>query len=65
MISSIAVTGDFSEQNNCGKALAIGKSCTVQVVFKPTTTGLRTGAITIKDDTLGATQQIALKGTGQ
>jgi hypothetical protein len=34
-ISSITVSGDFLQTNNCRKGLAVGKSCTVKVSFKP------------------------------
>jgi hypothetical protein len=62
---AIAVTGDFLEQNNCGTKLGIGKNCTIQVWFRPTTTGRRTGLITIKDNAPGNPQLITLLGIGQ
>jgi hypothetical protein len=64
-ISSMAITGDFLEQNNCGNGLAIGGSCTLQVSFKPTAKGKRTGAVTIKDNAIANPQRISLKGIGQ
>ena len=64
-ISSIAVSGDFREQNNCGKGLAVGKSCTIQVSFKPTQKGIRTGQVTIADNAPAHTQKVALQGTGK
>src|SRR5262249_6778861 len=42
-ISSITATGDFSESDNCGNGVAANSNCTIQVTFKPTTTGNRTG----------------------
>jgi len=64
-ISSISVSGDFLEQNNCGKGLAVGKSCTVQVSFKPQTKGIRTGEVSIADNAPGRRQKVSLKGTGK
>jgi hypothetical protein len=64
-ISSITVSGDFLEQNNCGKGLAIGKSCTIQVSFKPQAKGVRTGDVTVTDNAPGHAQKISLKGTGK
>ena len=65
-ISSIVATGDYSQTNNCGTGLQPGSGCTVNVVFKPTVAGARSGAITISDDAspAGAHQVIALFGIG-
>jgi hypothetical protein len=68
-ITSIAVTGtnsgDFAENNNCGKSLTGGASCTLSVTFKPTATGSRSAAVTITDNASGSPQQVTLSGTGQ
>jgi hypothetical protein len=64
-ISTISVSGDFVETNNCGKGLAIGKSCTIRVSFKPTSKGIRTGEVSIADNAPGKTQKVSLKGTGK
>jgi hypothetical protein len=64
-ISSISVSGDFLEQNNCGKGLAVGKRCTIQVSFKPTAKGVRTGDVSVVDNAHGRTQMISLQGTGK
>jgi hypothetical protein len=67
-ISSIAISGadpgDFSEQNNCGVGLQAGKSCTVNVVFKPTATGARSASLTITYSGVDTPQTVALSGTG-
>ena len=64
LIDSIATSGDFSQTNNCGKAVAPNTSCAVMVVFMPTTTGTRTGRLVISQ---GPSVQIVvgLTGTGQ
>jgi hypothetical protein len=64
-LASITVSGDFTEQNNCGTKLAIGATCTVEVRFKPATTGMLSGAVTFKDNALSGSQLISLKGTGK
>jgi hypothetical protein len=63
-ISLLQITGDFSQTNNCGPAIATGSSCTVQVVFTPTALGSRTGTLTITDNAPGSPHTISLNGTG-
>lgn len=63
-ISGIAVSGDFAQSNNCGTALAIGASCTVNITFTPTAAGSRSGAVTISDSAPGSPHVIKLAGTG-
>jgi hypothetical protein len=64
-ISGITVSGDFLEQHSCGKSLAVGQSCTIQVNFKPRAKGIRTGQVTITDNAPGRTQKIHLQGSGK
>ncbi len=63
-ISSITITGDFSQANNCDGSLATGASCSMQVTFTPTALGSRTGTLSVTDTTLGSPQAIAMSGTG-
>jgi hypothetical protein len=67
-ITSIAITGananNFSQTNNCGASLSGGGSCTIQVKFTPSTTGLRSAAITITDGAPGSPHTVSLQGTG-
>jgi len=63
-ISSIAVSGDFLAENNCGSSLPAGASCTIRVAFNPSAKGVRTGRVTITDDAADSPQTIKLKGTG-
>jgi hypothetical protein len=64
-ISSIKVNGDFLEQNNCGKGLAVGNSCTIQISFKPQAKGVRTGHVSIADNARGGIQKVSLMWTGK
>lgn len=62
--TSIGVTGDFAQTNDCGSSLAATSTCTINVTFTPTAGGSRTGAITLTDNAAGSPQIIALAGTG-
>jgi len=67
-ISQIAITGadaeDFSETNNCGASLQAGASCTIKVMFRPTSKGQRSADLAITDDGGGSPQKLPLAGTG-
>jgi len=63
-ISSIAASGDFSQNNNCGSSLAGGGSCTINVTFTPTAAGTRSGTLTITDSAANSPQTVTLSGTG-
>ena len=58
------VTGDYAETDNCGASLAPGSSCTMNITFQPRVAGFDPGTITITY-TIGQTQTIHLRGTGQ
>ena len=57
-------TGDFAQTNTCGSSLAGGAACVITVTFTPTTTGKRTGSITVTDSVDANAQTISLQGTG-
>jgi Glycosyl hydrolases family 39/Abnormal spindle-like microcephaly-assoc'd, ASPM-SPD-2-Hydin len=68
-ISSIAITGanasDFSIfSKTCGTSLAVSASCTVNVVFGPTSAGARTASLQFSDNAANSPQTVALSGTG-
>jgi hypothetical protein len=63
-VTSVTISGDYSETNNCPAKLTVGKSCTINVTFSPTETGTRTGTLSIKDSALSSVQKIALTGSG-
>ena len=64
-LASITVTGDFTQKNTCRKTLPIEANCTIQVAFRPQSTGPLAGEIIIKDNALAAPQKIRLTGTGK
>jgi subtilisin family serine protease len=64
-LSGIVASGDFAQTNNCGSSIAPGGQCTINVTFTPTSAGMRSGTLTVNDNSLGATSQAAgLSGTG-
>lgn len=46
-INQIAVSGDFSQANDCPSTLRSGKSCTISVVFQPTINAPVQGALAV------------------
>jgi len=58
------VVGDYTESDNCSPSLVPGSSCTMTVLFQPKIVGFDPGTITITY-TVGQTQTIHLRGTGQ
>ena len=63
-ISSIAISGDYSQTNTCGPSLAASSNCTISVTFTPTTTGSRTGTLTVTDSANNSPQTVSLTGNG-
>jgi subtilisin family serine protease len=63
-ISNIEVNSDFAETHTCGTSLADGSSCTIEVAFTPSTTGTRSGQLTITSDVEGSPHVVSLTGEG-
>jgi hypothetical protein len=63
-IASIGRSGDFYEGNNCPATLAVGASCTLRVIFTPTSPGTKSSAVTIADNAPGSPHKLLLSGTG-
>ncbi len=67
-LGSVRVTGDFAlvAGTTCagGMSLVPSHSCTLVVEFEPSRTGLREGAVTIRDNALIGEQVILLIGNG-
>jgi hypothetical protein len=59
---SIAVSGDFTAQNNCGSFLIGHATCAITVVFVPTQVGSESGAVTV--NTQFGVQKVSLSGMG-
>ena len=63
-ITSISVTSNFSQVNNCPATLPAGGSCVISVTFTPTAGGAITGTLTVVDSAPNSPQTVALTGTG-
>jgi subtilisin family serine protease len=63
-LSNIVITGDFTESNNCGSALAPKASCTINVMFTPSVAGTRNGQLQVVDDAATSPQTAQLFGSG-
>jgi hypothetical protein len=61
---SFAWSGNFSDSTTCGTSLAPGRSCRINVRFRPTSTGVLTGTLTITNSDPTSPQIVALTGTG-
>jgi sugar lactone lactonase YvrE len=63
-ITSIVTSPNFGQTNTCAGSVAAGGSCTINVTFSPTATGLLPGTLTITDIVPASPQVIPLIGTG-
>ncbi len=63
-VARVSTTGDFNVLGNECVSVAPGDSCAVQVRFKPTATGTRTGELTVASTDPAATVSTALQGQG-
>jgi len=64
-LTSIQISGDYADTTTCGSTLAGLGTCTITVVFKPTTTGVLAGTIIVNtNDTKYPVITIALTGNG-
>jgi len=63
--TAIAVSGDFTETDNCANAsVSAGASCAIQVTFAPSQTGDRAGQLTINANVASGQFTMTLNGTG-
>jgi hypothetical protein len=66
-LSSMALSASSGFQISstlCGATLAIGSSCTAQIVFAPAAAGQQTGNLTVASPALAVNAQAALSGMG-
>ncbi len=63
-IPGIVASTNFVQHNDCGSSVLAGASCTISVIFSPTTIGPKTGALTITDSASNSPQTVTLMGIG-
>jgi Domain of unknown function DUF11/Abnormal spindle-like microcephaly-assoc'd, ASPM-SPD-2-Hydin len=63
-VSGISASGDFSQKNDCGRALAPNSSCNITVTFSPTDQGPREGTLVLNEKDPSSPQSVALFGYG-
>ena len=63
-ISSMRASSQFLMKSTCGSNVAPGASCAISVTFSPTSTGAKSGTVTINDSASSKPQVIELSGTG-
>jgi uncharacterized protein len=63
-ITSITATGPFAASNSCGGTLALGATCSINVVFTPTAIGAATGQLQVITNASTTPLISTLTGTG-
>jgi predicted extracellular nuclease len=63
-ITSITTTGPFAASNSCGGTLALGATCSINVVFTPTAAGAATGQLQVITSASSTPLISNLTGTG-
>ncbi len=63
-ITSITISGDYTQTDTCGTTVAAGANCSITVIFTPSTTGTRYGEITITDSDGASPHTVHLTGIG-
>jgi len=56
-------SNDFYQSNNCPTSLPPNASCTLSVMFTPTSGGTKLGLVAISDNAAGSPQKLPLTGT--
>ena len=63
-VSNVSIAGDFLETDNCGNVIAANGTCQISVTFDPSTSGTRTGTLTVSGNIAGGQEAVSLSGTG-
>ena len=63
-IAAIQVTGDFSQTNSCPATLQPTFTCPINIQFRPTAAGPRTGSVSVSSNANPAIAPATLSGTG-
>lgn len=60
----VVTPSDFAQTNNCPSSVLPSQSCTFNVTFTPTATGIRAGTFTLTDSDASSPQVVNLTGVG-
>ncbi|MCX6623985.1 MAG: choice-of-anchor D domain-containing protein, partial [Acidobacteria bacterium] len=63
-ITSISASGDYSQTNTCGTAIAAAGACVISLRFTPTVTGVRAGSLSVVHGAATGPLTASLSGTG-
>ena len=63
-VSNVAITGPFTQTNNCTPSIPANLTCTITVRFSPTVSGNQFGTLTITESDPGTPITVNLSGTG-
>jgi phospholipase C len=63
-ITSIGANTDYTTSSNCGASVATGKTCTINVIFAPSSSGPRPGALSVVSSDLASPERVDLVGQG-
>jgi hypothetical protein len=63
-VAAIVATGDATQTNTCGAALAVGANCVITIAFAPAATGPRSGTVIVTDAAPDSPHAIAVSGVG-
>lgn len=63
-IAAMKITSPFHQTNSCGKSVAPGANCKIEITFKPENTNPISGTLTISDSASSKPQVIEVSGTG-
>ncbi len=63
-VTSIAVTGDFTQTNTCGSSVSAKSQCTISVEFAPNSYGDHSGTLTVTDNASGSPATASVSGKG-
>jgi len=63
-VSSVSISGPFSQTNNCVGTVGPGLTCQINVVFSPVSAGPAAGVLTITDSDVGSPQVVNIVASG-
>jgi phospholipase C len=63
-INSITTVDDYTTSNNCGTSVAAQGTCTINVAFTPTVSGVRPGALTVVSSDPASPRRVDLVANG-